>query len=49
MKVFVTGATGLVGAHTAMALMDAGHQLRLLVRNKELAQSYFQQLMLNEM
>lgn len=41
MKVFATGATGFVGAHTARALLDAGHELRLLVRNAELARSYF--------
>ena len=32
MKVFVTGATGFVGAHVARALADAGAELRLLVR-----------------
>ena len=31
MKVLVTGASGFVGAHTAAALQDAGHELRLLV------------------
>lgn len=41
MKIFMTGATGFVGAHTAMALLDAGHELRLLVRNPEKAQHYF--------
>lgn len=41
MKVFLTGSTGFVGAHTALALLEAGHELRLLVRNKEFAQSYF--------
>jgi dihydroflavonol-4-reductase len=40
-KVFVTGATGLIGAHTARALMDAGHSLRLLVRNRQVAERYF--------
>lgn len=34
MKVLVTGATGFVGAHTAFALQDAGHDLRLLVRDR---------------
>ncbi len=33
MKVLVTGATGFVGAHTARALHDDGHDLRLLVRD----------------
>lgn len=41
MKVFVTGATGLVGAHTARALLDAGHEVRLLVRDENLARTYF--------
>ena len=41
MKIFFTGATGFIGAHTAMEFMRAGHQLRLLVRNREAAQSYF--------
>lgn len=38
----MTGATGLVGAHTAMALLDAGHSLRLLVREPALARAYFE-------
>lgn len=41
MKVFLTGATGLVGAQTALALLRAGHDLRLLVRNRQLAYDYF--------
>ena len=36
--VMVTGATGFVGAHSVKALLDAGHQVRLLVRSKEKAQ-----------
>lgn len=31
MKVAVTGGTGYVGAHSARAMLDAGHDLRLLV------------------
>lgn len=33
MKVLVTGGTGFVGAWTAKAVQDAGHQVRFLVRN----------------
>ncbi len=41
MKVFITGATGLIGAHTTMALLDHGHDVRLLVRSPERARQYF--------
>lgn len=41
MRVFITGATGLIGAHTTLALLHAGHQVRLLVRDPQLAQAYF--------
>lgn len=33
MRVMVTGATGYVGAHSVKALVDAGHRVRLLVRD----------------
>lgn len=33
MKVLVTGATGFTGSHTTRALVAAGHQVRLLVRD----------------
>lgn len=33
MRVLVTGGTGFVGAHTTKALVDAGHDVRLLVRS----------------
>jgi nucleoside-diphosphate-sugar epimerase len=36
-KVLVTGATGYIGAHTAATLEAAGHDLRLLVRDREKA------------
>ncbi|WP_422741962.1 NAD-dependent epimerase/dehydratase family protein [Mycobacterium sp. WMMD1722] len=35
MRVMITGATGFVGAWTAKAVQDAGHQTRLLVRKVE--------------
>lgn len=41
MKIFITGATGFIGAHTALALLEAGHKLRLLVRDAEVAKRYF--------
>lgn len=43
MKIFITGATGLIGAHTALAFLKAGHDVRLLVRNKQAAKNYFLQ------
>lgn len=33
MRVLVTGGTGFVGAHTVKALADAGHTVKLLVRD----------------
>jgi len=35
MRVLLTGATGLAGSHTAVALLAAGHELRLLVRSAD--------------
>jgi dihydroflavonol-4-reductase len=42
MKVLCTGATGFVGAHTALALLEAGHEVRLLVRNEIAARRWFE-------
>jgi dihydroflavonol-4-reductase len=33
LKVLITGGTGFIGAHTVKAVVDAGHEVRLLVRN----------------
>lgn len=41
MKILITGATGFVGAHTARELLESGHEVRLLVRDKTAAQRYF--------
>ncbi len=41
MKVFVTGASGFVGAHTARALLMRGHDVCLLARNPEQVRTYF--------
>jgi dihydroflavonol-4-reductase len=35
MRVLVTGGTGYVGSHTVAALVEAGHEVRLLVRARE--------------
>jgi dihydroflavonol-4-reductase len=35
MRVLVTGGTGFLGSHTAAALVNAGHDVRLLVRSPE--------------
>jgi nucleoside-diphosphate-sugar epimerase len=37
MRILVTGATGFIGSHTVRALVDAGHSVRLLVRNADKA------------
>jgi len=34
-KILVTGGTGFAGSHTARALVAAGHEVRLLVRDRE--------------
>jgi len=44
MKLLVTGGTGFIGSHTAAALLDAGHALRLLVRDAGKAKRVFEAL-----
>lgn len=41
MRVMVTGGTGFVGFHTAQALLDAGHEVRLLVRSARKAENLY--------
>src|SRR3954467_11010070 len=41
MRVLVTGGTGFVGSHTASALLDAGHRVRLLVRDASKVRTVF--------
>lgn len=41
MKILVTGGTGLVGSHTARALVRAGHAVRLLVRDPDKATRFY--------
>ena len=35
MRIMVTGGTGYVGSHSVKALMDHGHEVRLLVRSRK--------------
>lgn len=44
MKILVTGGTGFIGSHTAVALREAGHEVRLLVRTPEKAERVFEAL-----
>jgi len=41
MHIFVTGATGFIGMHTVLALIEAGHTVRLGVRNAKKMQDLY--------
>ncbi len=41
MRVFVTGGTGFIGSHTCQQILDAGHSIKLFVRNKAKAKAIF--------
>lgn len=41
MKILVTGGTGFIGTHTVAALIKAGHNVRLLVRDPDKMQRVF--------
>jgi dihydroflavonol-4-reductase len=41
-KVLVTGGTGFTGSHTARMLVTAGHEVRLLVRDREKVRRVFE-------
>lgn len=41
MRILVTGGTGFIGCHTARQLRDAGHTVRLLVRNEKKARDLY--------
>jgi dihydroflavonol-4-reductase len=43
-RVMVTGGTGFIGAHTVRALLDAGHEVRLLVRDPVLLEAVLRPL-----
>lgn len=42
MRVMVTGGTGFTGSHTTRALIDAGHEVRLLVRDAAKVKQVFE-------
>jgi dihydroflavonol-4-reductase len=41
MNILITGGTGFVGSHTAKALKQAGHHVRVLARSAQKAESVF--------
>jgi len=43
-KILITGGTGFVGSHVCRQLMAAGHTVRLLVRDRDRAEAWYQGL-----
>lgn len=41
MRVMITGGTGFIGYHSATALLDAGHEVCLLIRSEQKARGLF--------
>ena len=41
MRVMLTGATGFIGYHTARSLLEAGHEVSLLVRSPDKMEKVF--------
>jgi dihydroflavonol-4-reductase len=41
MRAMITGGTGFIGYHTALALMEAGHEVSLLVRSADKMEGLF--------
>jgi nucleoside-diphosphate-sugar epimerase len=42
MKILITGGTGFVGSHVCRQLLDAGHRVQLLVRDRDKALAYYE-------
>ena len=40
MKVAITGGTGFIGSHCVAQAVEAGHEVRMLVRNLDKARSF---------
>jgi dihydroflavonol-4-reductase len=44
LKILITGGTGFVGSHVCRQLLAAGHPVRLLVRDRDRAEAWYQRL-----